>query len=587
MRREAPNINALWGSLLVEELVRNGVTHFVIAPGSRSTPLVQAVARNPKATYTVWLDERGAAYHALGRARAIDWPTAVITTSGTAVANLLPAAVEAYEDGVPLIFLTADRPPELRETGANQSIRQTQLLTSATRWSFDLPCPDDRIPARTLLTTVDHAVQRALDRQRGPVQLNCPFREPLAPNTEAWDAACLDGLEHWFESETPFTETDGGEARPIDLSNLARAALEASSGLLICGALPGYAAVKAVKALAVALGWPVWGDVRSGLRLGGDLAGQLPHLDRILDRYDELAPEMVIQVGGRLTSKRLQEHLDGGQASRYALVDAGPDRMDPGHRVTDRFVADVEAWCLALAAEVGRARKDETAAALPASLLTYQKRIEAAIESGIESDEALSEPWVARWLSRHMDASHGLFLSSSMPIRDMQSYAVADGPALRIAANRGASGIDGVVSSAAGFAAEHGEPTTLLIGDLALLHDVNALANLATLEEPLTIIVLNNGGGSIFSFLPVAGHEDVLDPYVNTPHSIQFRGLCTSFRLPYAHVEDRDGFTRAYDKAKELGRSCMIEVKSSLAGNLASHRALEIQIEDTLLGETT
>lgn len=310
MWREAPNFNALWGSLIVEELLRSGVDHFVIAPGSRSTPLIQAIARNPTANATVWLDERGAAFHALGRARGGVSPSAVVTTSGTAVANLLPAVVEASLDGVPMILLTADRPPELREVGANQSIRQMGIFSDHVRWAFDLPTPGTDMPARALLSTVDQAVHQAWDGHAGPVQLNCPFREPLAPTSAPWDASYLDGLDAWMESDDPLVDVLPGD--PIDwmfVEELAGIVRTAKRGLVVCGTIADHADREEIAALAAHLGWPLWADVRSGLRFGPGPGGRLLHVDRLLGRGEAYQPDVVLQFGSRLTSKRMQAAL--------------------------------------------------------------------------------------------------------------------------------------------------------------------------------------------------------------------------------------------------------------------------------------
>lgn len=591
--REQPNINALWGALIIEELVRQGVDCFVVAPGSRSAPLVTAVARRSAAATggtatggtaakgatpagaTVWLDERGAAFHALGLARATGSPAAVITTSGTAVANLLPAVVEAAMDGVPLILLTADRPPELRDVGANQTIEQRGIFGGYLRWSFDLPCPDDRIPARMALTAVDEAVRRAR-RDRGPVQLNCPFREPLAPDPAPWDEGCLGGTEAWLASGEPFTriELRPGEPDAAAVDELATLLADAQRGLLVCGAT-AWADRAAILELAEALGWPCVTDVRSGLRLGTPSAAHLPHLDRLFAAEpDRWRPDVVLQLGGSLTSKRMRTFLDAGHAAEHVLIDPRRRRIDPGHRVTRRIEGAIGEWCRAL---VGRVRPR------PASeLASVHGRLESAMEAAIDAGGALSEPWVARWLTRRMRTEHGLFLSSSLPVREVDDYGALDGPALRVDANRGASGIDGVIATAAGVARGSGRPCTLLIGDLAFLHDLNALAMLVEGIPPLTIVVLNNGGGGIFAFLPIAEHAEVYSPLFDTPHALRFEGICRGFGLGYARAESRDQFADAYAAAVAEGAHAVIEVASDMRVNRNEHRRIESALREAL-----
>jgi 2-succinyl-5-enolpyruvyl-6-hydroxy-3-cyclohexene-1-carboxylate synthase len=581
---DEPNINALWGHLIVEELIRNGIDQFVVAPGSRSTPLVQAIARNPRAQPHLWIDERGAGFFALGHARATGRPAVVVTTSGTAVANLLPAVVEASLDAVPLILLTADRPHELREVGANQSVRQTGMFSEHVRWSFDMPAPDDRLPARMVLTTIDHAVARAEGAWHGPVQLNCPFREPLAPVPSPWDAGCLRGLETWRKNERPFTEhheyTDG-HMRPEDcgLDALADDLRGRRDVLVVAGRMSGWTVPDPrVRHFARERGWPLYADLRSGFRLGDrDAQARTPNLDRLLEgSRPEGAPppRSVIQFGARLTSKRMQTWLESGTCERYIVVDRCPTRLDPGHVVSHRYEMDPVHFCETLGEALGEAGT----VTVDAGWVHGAAAIQDAIETWLEAEDDLSEAWVARWLSRHMIADSGLFVSSSMPIRDLQEYGCADGPWLRVDANRGASGIDGVVSTAAGFASGLGRPTTLLIGDLALLHDVNALAMLRDRREALTIVVVNNGGGGIFSFLPVSDFDDVLTPLINTPHALRFEGVTFSCGLPYTRVHTRDAFASAYRDAQKMKRTSVIEVTSRIDTNVRDHRALEAAI---------
>ncbi len=578
-----PNLQALWGALIVEELVRQGVELFVVAPGSRSTPLVVAAARHPDARPQIWVDERGAAFFALGFARGSGRAAAVITTSGTAVANLLPAVVEASLDHVPLILLTADRPPELRDVGANQAIDQRGIFGPYVRWSFELPCPDEYLPARMVLTTIDQAVRRATTGDPGPVHLNCPFREPLAPSEQPFDRSCLEGTEGWQRGRAPFNRISVGRRMPdeADVRDAARLLAGARRGLLVTGALAAPEAPQVVGELAAALGWPWITDLRSQLRLGNRTPHHLPHLDRLFAvDPDYWRPDVVLQIGGRFTSKRLQTYLDRGQAEHHLLIDPHPRRLDPGHRVTWCMQSDLGAGCRLLAEAV----RGAPGGGIADDLLSVHQRIEDAMESAIADGDTLSEPWVARWLTTHMAPEHALFVSSSMPIRDVDDYGAIDGPPLRVGANRGASGIDGVIASAAGFARGGGQPCTLLIGDLAVLHDLNALGMLRSELPPLTIVVLNNGGGSIFSFLPVAGYEDVFSPFFDTPHSFRFEGVCRMFGLDYRHVASRPAFERAYRAAIDSGSHAVIEVESDQRANLERHRAIEGALEAAVRG---
>ncbi|MGA1865063.1 MAG: 2-succinyl-5-enolpyruvyl-6-hydroxy-3-cyclohexene-1-carboxylic-acid synthase, partial [bacterium] len=270
MITNAENLNILWSSLIVEELVRNKVTCFCISPGSRSASLTVSAARNVKAKPTVFYDERGAAFYALGYAKATGNPAALICTSGTAVANYYPAIIEASMDRIPLIVLTADRPPELLETGANQAIRQPDIYGEYVRWQFNLPCPDDEIPPSMVLTTIDQLVYKARRSPAGPVHLNCMFREPLAPVSKKINPGYQKKILSWQGSDTPFTTLSKPALTPDKetINRMVEIISSARRGLLVAGRLNTKEEIEAVKRLSVRLKWPVYPDIASGLRIG-------------------------------------------------------------------------------------------------------------------------------------------------------------------------------------------------------------------------------------------------------------------------------------------------------------------------------
>ena len=498
----APNVNHLWAALLVEELVRQGVGLFVVCPGSRSTPLAVAVAENPRAEALVHWDERAAAFVALGWGRATGRPAAVITTSGTAVANLLPAAVEADADGVPLLLLTADRPPELRETGANQTVRQPPVFQDVARWSLDWPVPTTAVPARWVLSTAAHAAHRAR-QPPGPVHLNLPFREPLAATPDGTDAAAyLADVGRWAAGDEPSVSAgafdrhpdhvDADEVDPDLVGRLARA----ERGLVVAGALAdGRPAVR----LAQALGWPLVPDLRSSLRLGApDVAAPYADLALTSRRLGAVGPDAVVHLGGRLLSKRLGQYLAAARPGTYVRVGDDPDRIDPDAVTTHRLAVPVADGAAALEGAGGAGSPDWRARWAAASGA-----------AGGVADGADGEPGIARAVSRGVPEGATLVVAASMPVRDLEAYAVASGPAARVVANRGASGIDGTVATAHGVARGTGRPVTLLVGDLALLHDLTSLALLRD-GPPVTVVVVNNDGGGIFHRLPIAAGPGAL-----------------------------------------------------------------------------
>ncbi len=509
--------NLLAARALVEGLVAGGARHLCLSPGSRSSPLAMAAHLDGRLAITVQLDERSSAFLALGIAKATGSPVAVACTSGTAAANFRPAAAEDFLAGVPLVLLTADRPPELRGSGAPQTIDQVGLFGTHVRLFRDLPCPDD--PA----ATPESAARAALDAcaaamagAMGPVHLNLPYREPLLPPpTErpgceaAWGA-----LQPGIRAALPLAAaaTPGVPALPT-LAAIAEKLRKAKRPLIVAG--PGAvraADAKAVLGLAAACGAPVFADIASGLRSSKAPAGAavFSHADLFLrdEAVADLAPDFVLRLGGIPTSKTLATWL---ARHRPPLVAIQPDerRRDPDGIVGEVVVGPAAATCAALATQARRgALDDDWMAALRAE--------EAGVRAvaGCASREAAAVETACDALP----PGAALFLSSSMPIRWGEMFATSLPDGVEVFVNRGANGIDGIVSSAVGVAKGGGRPTLLVTGDLAFLHDAGGLRAARELATPLAILLLENGGGGIFSHLPVARHEDLFEPLFGTPH---------------------------------------------------------------------
>ncbi len=560
-------LNTLWATLLVEELVRQGVTFFSLAPGSRSTPLALAAARHPEADCNVHFDERGSLFLALGHARATGRPAAWITTSGTAVANGLPATVEADVDGVPLVLLTADRPAELRQTGANQTVDQVGLFGSRVRWFFDLPAPTSAIEPAFVLTTAAQAVARALDPAHpGPVHLNVPFREPLALPPGVPLPGIPRALQAWDREGAPYTRYHAAPPQP-DVRALAGRLAGVERGLVVAGRLASAEAGRAARRLARHLGWPFLADPLSQARAEGD--GACPHYDALLASEpfaDAHRPDAVIVVGGLPVSKRLLTFLRAGRPHLWVEIADGPARLDPFHLVTDRVV--------------GLAGLDALRQAMPAApsgawtgAWTEASDKTARVLAALDAPDALSEPFVARALTRLTPPAEALFLASSMPVRDVDTFGAARATPLRTAANRGASGIDGTVASALGFARGAGTGATLLTGDLALLHDLNSLALCRASPQRLVVVCINNDGGGIFSFLPVAADApDVFERVFGTPHGLDFAHAAALFGLDYSAPATPTDFEKAYRDALARPGCSLIEVRTERTANAALHR---------------
>ncbi|WP_263786488.1 2-succinyl-5-enolpyruvyl-6-hydroxy-3-cyclohexene-1-carboxylic-acid synthase [Salinibacter grassmerensis] len=576
---DAPNPTYLWTQLLVEELVRSGVGTFFVAPGSRSTPLTVAIARHPEAESVLHVDERGAAFAALGVGRATQRPAAWVTTSGTAVANGLPAAVEASVDGVPMLLLTADRPPELRDTGANQTIDQVKIFGDYVRWQADVPPPSNEVDPAYVLTTADQALHRTLRAPPGPVHLNCMFRKPLEPVETEASVAVPTAVEEWATDTEPYTHYPTPNPTPPgpEVDALAKKMSGTAYGLVVAGRLDSAAAADASHRLATHLGWPLVPDLTSRLRRGGKEGPErVPYGDLVLTSEafrESHPPTAVLQVGGRFASKRLRLFLRDSAPEVWAVVRPAPTRIDPDHRVTHHVEAAVPTAADALIARLeggvrGTTWRDEWASA--------SERAGAVVQAHIQDSDTLTDPLVATLLTEEMPSEHALVAASSMPVRDLNRHAApvgAGGPAY---ANRGASGIDGTVATAAGVAEGRDGPVTLLIGDLALWHDLNGLALLQ--DRPVVAIVVNNDGGGIFHFLPIREHDE-FDPYFTTPHGQDFEHAAALFGLPYHRPDSPSAFRSAYAQACRSGGAALIEVQTDRTVNRQVHDRLEASVE--------
>lgn len=575
-----PNINLLWAGLLLEELRRGGLEHVVISPGSRSAPLTVAAARTPGLRTHLHFDERGAAFFALGLARAKVRPVALICSSGSAVANYLPALVEAAASNIPLLVLTADRPPELLQTGANQAIEQPGIFGRYVRWDATLPCPTTEIPARFVLTTAAQAMHQCRRAPAGPVHLDCMFREPLAPKAtgESFDHYLSD-LGAWGAGDAPFTKyyaprafMDSEQQREV-----VNHAHYAKLGVLIIGQLDDPLEIHAACVLAEAMPWPVFADVLSGARTN-DLAA---HYDALLLSpafRARFTPDTVFHIGGAITSKRLNEFL-AERRPKYVYVAAHGDRKDPAHGVTHRVECDLASFSGWLTTWV-RGRGDR---ALLEPLFALSRLAAAAIDAWLDGQATLTEMHVARLVTRHAPAGAIVFAGNSMPVRDLDQFAAADTAAERIVANRGASGIDGNLATALGAAVSLSRPLAVVVGDLTALHDINSIALLREATAPVVIIVINNDGGGIFSFLPIHTHAPgEFEAFFGTPHGLGFEGAAQQFGLEYFAPASPQEFAEQYTAAFARGGATLLEVRTHRDENVQMHRALQAQLTETI-----
>lgn len=508
------------------ELAACGVTDVVVSPGSRSTPLAVTARNQEGLRVIIQLDERVAGFCALGMAKASGSPVALVCTSGTAAANLLSAVVEAHHSGVPLVVCTADRPPELRDAGAGQTIDQVKLYGDHVRWYAETPCDFDD-PDYFARLAVRVATMAGAGPNPGPVHLNWPFRKPLEPRG-------------------PIPRFDASVGQPIapvrplvdaDVDAVRR--LAGRRGLIVSGALDvDDAGAVAIVAFAEAAGWPVVADAGSQLRGRGPMV--LDGAEWVITRAD-LAPDVLVRIGGPPSNRAVIDFVETCTASDRLLVDPRCRWEDPSFGWTEALASDPVALLGAAASQMASANDAWAVSWIEATADAWDR-----VENALSSDDLL-EPLLAATLLRALPPEVALYASSSMPVRDVTSFWPPDALPRQVLVNRGANGIDGVVSSALGAALALGQPVAALVGDVALLHDIGGLSAAFRSDADLTVVVPNNDGGGIFSLLPVAerGSDVYFEELFHTPHGTKLGEFAKGLGINFHRVDQADELVEA------------------------------------------
>jgi 2-succinyl-5-enolpyruvyl-6-hydroxy-3-cyclohexene-1-carboxylate synthase len=575
------NRNTAFASALVDELTRAGVGHACISPGSRSAPLALALWRQPGIQTWVHVDERCSGFFALGLAQQTGRPVAVLTTSGTAAANLHPAVAEASESRTPLIVITADRPPELRGRGAGQTIDQLNLFGSTVRWFCEVGVhqadDDGLLHARA---TAARAVAEALGSPPGPVHLNVPLTEPLAPDEVEGDVPAESSLARdGREGGRPITKV----ARPAGVpgadlvSDFAELITGRERGVILAGRQHDAGIATAVTALSEACGYPVLPEPTSQLRAGTHpLDNVIAHYDAIFRALpDRLAPELVVRVGDMVTSKAVRTWLTSHRECRQVVVDPHDAWNEPSASADLMARADPGLLFASFAEEI-EARSDR---GWLEAWRGADRSASGAIDGFLDAlAEEPFEPRVHRRLAAALPALSTVFVASSMPVRDLESFLPAIDRPLRFLANRGANGIDGTVSSGLGAAAVAPGRTFVLLGDLALYHDMNGLLAGSRVEAEVTFVVLSNGGGAIFDFLPIAAHRDGYEELFGTPTGLDVEKVAKLYSLPFSRVSSHGELDAA------LERQGIVEVVLDRPRNVELHRQVFQRVAEAIAG---
>lgn len=563
------HINLLWSSLIVAELIKNGLDTFFISPGNRNAPLISALAYEERAVKKICLDERGAAYRALGHAKATGHPGVLVCTSGTAPANYYPAIIEAFREDIPMVILSADRPPELVASDANQTIIQEGLYGRYCRDCLFLPAPCIDYPIEALLSVIDQAVSAPT----GPVHINCPFRDPLVPGVAGTPIpdVILERAKSLYRQSKPYTSYPSSGATTVDAGEVADILRKTGRGLITIGRLDSKNDIPALEKFLQIFNWPVFCDIASGMKGSVSPDRQIftfdhPEAVRLVNDY---CPDTILQFGSGLVSKHYEASILPQSKATVIQVSPRTGLRDPAHRVQIRIRSTAEAFINSCDLSVLPPRD-----AAGNRLLEQMSALCDAVRGCIPYD-CWSFSGIALAILEAIPNEEGLFLGNSLSIRAFDSICFSFSKNLTIISNRGVSGIEGNMATSVGYAEASGSPVTAVIGDISFLHDLNSLIMVRQSLVPVIIVVVNNGGGRIFERLPIRDFPEIMEPWMTTPHAMDFQHLAAQFDLPYAKVGKPGEFEEAYNRAKAENRSAILEVTLSPAEDLRTFQAMQ------------
>ena len=562
--------NRCWSKVILETLVRQGVTHFCIAPGSRSTPLTLEAVRLQNANRALChthFDERGLGFFALGIAKSTKKPVAVIVTSGTAAANLYPAIIEARQSRVNLIVLTADRPPELLECGANQAILQENMFADYPLANLNLPRPSQDYAASWLISKIEHACHKQAE-EAGVIHINVPFAEPLYDaNAEEIDVhPWLAPVQRWLSQNKSWTSYPAPHQEVLIHEHWDQ--WRTKRGIIVAGRMPAEQAM-GIASWANTMGWVLLTDIQSGVE------ASLPYADIWLAnqtvKQKMLQADIVIQLGNRFISKRINQFLAEFK-NEYWIVDENPQAVDPYHHSHTRFVAKIHHW---LRAHPPLRQKPWLLEALALS-----KFCATFIEQQVGGN--LNEASLAHHIERLLPNNGTLFLGNSLFVRLVDALTkLPEG--YPIHTNRGASGIDGLLATVAGIGIGSNQPVVALVGDTSALYDLNSLALFKKLTQPTILFIINNNGGAIFDMLPV--DAEVKDKFYRMPHHTEFSQVASMFDLKYARPYTWADLSSVLKQAYSRREATIIEIKVAPNDGSTIYKRLIDQISYAVVGE--
>ncbi|WP_249871151.1 2-succinyl-5-enolpyruvyl-6-hydroxy-3-cyclohexene-1-carboxylic-acid synthase [Oceanobacillus saliphilus] len=565
----------------VDELAKSGLIDVVISPGSRSTPLALTFTEHPSIKQWVIIDERSAAFFALGIAKQTNRPVALVCTSGTAAANYFPAIVEAHYSRVPLLVLTADRPHELRDVGAPQAIEQVRLYGNYPKWFHEMALPEASTEMLSYARNkAARAVYMAQEGNPGPIHMNFPFREPLNPDFSLDNIWTFPGAAQHTQSVNPVYDGKKRLAEP-EIQHLVEKLGNGQRGVIVCGPQTDPDFADAITTLANKWGLPVLADPLSQVRTGSH------HKDQVIEAYDaflrneeirkQLKPDYIIRFGAMPVSKAYLFYVKEHSDTRQYIVENYTGYREPTGNVTEFIFADP----VMLSEDLTAASPDKDVDTNWLEMWKEMNRISKKhLLSGTEA--AITEGEVVRGLAEVIPEESILYVGNSMSVRDVDTFLMTTPKHISILANRGANGIDGMVSSGLGAAAA-GKCVTLLLGDLSFFHDMNGLMAAKHYNLNITILLVNNNGGGIFSFLPQSNDKKHFEALFGTPVDIDFEKAITMYGGEYAQARTEGQLKELlYTSYQHEGLS-VIEVKTERTENVEWHRAKWQAIEKEIL----
>ena len=556
------NINRVWSSLIIDELNKNNITHFYVSPGLRNAPLIAALAHAKSCCQNIsinmCIDERAAGYRALGYSKATGLPSVLICTSGSALANYMPAVVEAKKSNLPLIIISADRPIEYTLCDDNQTMDQSKFYGNYVQGEMNLGAPCQEISPRALTSTLSNLIHKSLFPQKGPVHLNCSFRAPLENTYLPLPADYLTNALDQINSLGPSTRYMPFNTTPLDesISEIASLLKNSKRALLVIGPLNPYDQAATVIEFIKKLNWPVYFDVSSSLKYQFNLLDNaLPTFDHpeVQEALIKNPPHTLLHIGGRLTSKHYYTFLKQAPTVNLITLSLNKEKEDPSHHTKIRINADINSTLVKLSKELGPS-------ALPALKLELDfgpftlKKIDL-IDHG-----PLAYPLISKIIIDHIPNHSFLYIGNSTVVRSFDAYfSYENRKDITVATNRGVSGIEGFIASSCGAIDAIGKEIYLVIGDVAFIHDLNSLYFLKNLKAPLKIILINNDGGGIFTLLPIHKEIPVID-LITTPHGHSFKKAAALVNIDYSEVRDERTLKSAFMSLQEKTHHCIMEI---------------------------